>query len=271
MRHLFPEWLAENADTGYPFTRTATLTNGQRTVPRTLLLDAILYPPGGGARLYLAHVTITHTTVTVTIGDPITTALASGTFPLVNPPAEIPLTDPAGRPAGLLISTSARLSVFQAWGAGSWAFKPDQTEFCPTVCVPTPEVSVQGLLLPDGTVLTGDVWLVGADGIVLTPTTSTTPNGAGLPVTVPAIRVDMVGDPLFRRRLCSGTALFATPQFIKTIRVVGPNQTFDVSPDALGGFQLTANNAVANDTVLRVVTMPGGVAIHTVGSSVLDT
>lgn len=270
MRQLFPEWRAEQTLTGFPFTQRASLTNGQRTIQKGLLTDAMLYPIGGGARIYLSGVTITHTTVTVTVGDETTEELASGNFPLVNPPDQVALTDPQDRPAGLLVSTSAQLSTLQAWGVGSWAFKPDETEFCPAACAPTPATGLQGVLLPDGTVLTGDVWLVGSDGVVLTATTLTVPGaGPNPPQTIQAIRVDIVGDPLVRRRLCSGMALFSTPQFIKTIRVTSPAGTVDVAPDALGGFQLTGNNAAASDTVLRVVTTPGGVALHAVGSTVL--
>jgi hypothetical protein len=63
-----------------------------------------------------------------------------------------------------------------------------------------------------------------------------------------AIRVDVVGDPLFARRLCRGEGTFATPNFVRTINGMPP------APD--GSFQLAVASVGAADTVLRITPEP---------------
>ena len=266
---IFPEWRKQNETTKYPFSDQASLVNvdGRRIIAGTFL-DAALYPTGLTAGLYLSQVTITHQTATLTLGVPGSPAIATGSFNLVSQASDVVFTDASGRPAGLLISEPQRLAVFQTWGVGSYEFQPEESEFAATVCFPTPERGVRGILLDDGSLLTGDVWLIGSDGVVLRTSHETLPASRGKPArTVPVIRVDVVGDPLFRRRLCQPTNLFTTPRFIKTIRIVGPNQTFDCTPDVFGDLKIAVNNALATDTVLRITPVPTGLKIAAVGDT----
>ncbi len=189
-----------------------------------------------------------------------------GAIPLVNTPDDVVLHDVYGRPAGILVSEALRLAAFQAWGVGTHTLKPSASEFAATVVFPCPEPGVRGVLLDDGTLLEGDVWLVGDEGVVFRHEEMFLPASCGLPERrVSVIRMDVVGDPLFRRRLCQGGALFATPSFIKSLRFVGPNQTIDTVPDAQGNLLLAANNNLAEDSVLRIVTTPDGLVITAVG------
>lgn len=266
-RILYPEWRKQNESTKYPFSERATLINsGGRLVIEGTLLDAILYPIGGGEGLHLTKVTIDHQQVTVYVGDDRNEELCSGSFPLVNPDGEVSLTDEFGRPAGLLVSEGRRLGIFQSWGVGEHTFTREQTEFSATVCVPTPEIGVRGVRLETGEVFVGDVWLVGDDGVVFRTENHAEPAKCAVPIrNLKVIRMDVVGDPLFRRRLCTPNELFETPQFIKTIRVVGPNGEFTCTPDNVGDLKLWANNALAADTVLRVVSTDEGIAIGATG------
>ena len=269
-RILFPEWRAQNDATKYPFSEAASLHNDTgRLLLEGTFIDASVYPIGGKAGLYLTRVVITHQTVRLYIGTQDVPDLCSGEFQLINPDDNVALADKYGRPAGLLISESIRLSVFQSWGVGTHTFTRAQTELAATVCVPTPELGIRGILLEDGTLLTGDVWLVGGDGVVLRvedreqpePLCNSTPGASKV------IRLDVVGDPLFRRRLCSTQELFATPKFVRSIRVIGPNTEFTCQPDAYGNLQIYANNDDANDTVLRITPTPDGLRFGAVGSS----
>ena len=192
-RILYPEWPAENSKTKYPFAARATLTNGAVQLLIGTFLDAVLFPIGGHERLRLSKVIVTHANVTLYIGDQITEELASGTFNLPVPPDNVSLADTYGRPAGFIISDSQHLGLFPSWGVGTYKFTADATEFAATVCIPTPEAGVRGFLLDDGTLLTGDVWLIGDAGVALSADSS-----SGQPV----IRVDVVGDPLFLRQQC---------------------------------------------------------------------
>jgi hypothetical protein len=267
-RILFPEWRDSNDTTRYPFSEQATLLNEEGTLLlEGTFLDAILYPIGGGAGLYITSAVIDHENVTLYIGNLTQPTLCSGTFPLLDAPDLIELVDAFGRPAGVLVSETIRLAIFQSWGTGTHEFSRTQTEFAATVCVPTPEIGVRGIQLDSGEVVVGDVWLVGDDGVVFRVEDLEVPATCERAAhTIKVIRMDVVGDPLFRRRLCEGSELFDVPKFIKTIRVVGPDGTFECTPDSHGNLQITANNDLATDTVLRITNKPEGVTIGTVGS-----
>lgn len=261
-RIIFPEWRKENEPTKYPFSNHATLlTQDESVFAEGLLTDAAIYPVGGQAGIYLSEVVIDHETVTVWIGDPDERHLASGEIPLINPPNDIVLTDVYGRPAGILVSTSQRLAVFQSWGVGTHEFRQAATEFAGTVCFPTPELGLRGLQLENGDFVAGDVWLVGGPGVVLRPSEAQVP-GYG---NARAIRVDVVGDPLFRRRLCQDAELFVTPQFIQQIRVIGPNGEFTCTPDANGNLIVTMNNDDNEHPVIRTVNTEAGLLVDTTG------
>jgi hypothetical protein len=271
---LYPQWRDQLEPTKYPFGSKASLRNaaGDTLLP-AIFLDAHLYPIGAQDRLFVSHVTISHETVVLWIADSRLVDLASASFPTVNPPDCLKILDLYGRPAGILVSERARLSIFQSWGVGDHVFNLGQTEFCATCCMPTPEVGVRGLLLADGTILTGNVWVVGDDGVVVRPETVNLPAACGQPArSLQVIRVDIVGDPLFRRRLCQANpTLFATPNPIQKIRVRAANTTFECSPDAYGNLSLQVNDAAASDTVLRIRTTPEGVVFEALGSKTTGT
>jgi hypothetical protein len=265
-RIVHPEWRASNEPTKYPFAERAKLTNGTDIILEGIFLDAILYPIGGQARIFLSRVDIEHDSVTVSIGDPSTAILASGTFDILSPPSRVKLTDTLGRPAGLLVSEPLRLATFQSWTVGAHTFDADETEFAATVAVPTPEVGVRGIQLEDGSLFTGEVWIVGDDGVVVRSEPITAPGKCGeedVPLSV--IRVDIVGDPLFRRRLCTDAQLFETPRFVRCITVTDGKQSVKCLPDAFGDFKITVGNDLAEDTVLRIRATPEGIIFEAVG------
>lgn len=268
-RILFQEWRKENETTKYPFADASTLTNGNQFIVEGTILDAILYPIGGDARLYLSQVTVGFDVVTIWIGNVANKLLASATLPTLNPPDDLTFTDTYGRPAGLMVSESIRLGIFASWGIGTFTFKNDQTEFAATVCVPQPAQGVRGVLLDDGTLLTGDVWLVGDDGVVLRHESilAPSPQGAcGPTIAYEVIRVDVVGDPLYTRRLCLPQLLFATPNFIKTVTFQDPHQRIVCTPNAFGDIKMTVNNSTAAQPVLRIHPTQNGNKVEVVGT-----
>ena len=112
--------------------------------------------------------------------------------------------------------------------------------------MPTPEIGVRGLVLEDGTVVSGEVWLVGENGIILTSETHDTKQTcAADAVTQNVIRVDAVGDPLFLRKLCDPDELFTTPKFVKTIKIKTGSYEFDYSPDERGYIYIQGNDSLA--------------------------
>ncbi len=271
-RTIYPEWRAQNGTTQYPFSANATLVNddGDRLLDG-IFLDAILYPIGGGEGLYLSSVTLTHESISLTIGNVAQPILCGGTIDLVDPPDSIKLLDLYGRPAGLIVSERIRFAILQSLGIGTFEFAREQTEFCASCCIPTPEIGVRGIELEDGTVMVGDVWLVGDDGVVLRTADLDEPDACGVSLAnLQAIRIDVIGDPLYRRRLCTSNSLFGSPKFIKTIRVIGPNGTFDCGPDEFGELKLTVLSASAPDTVLRISPSGQGIGIGAVGQQLKE-
>ncbi|HSN69962.1 MAG TPA: hypothetical protein VLT59_00570, partial [Steroidobacteraceae bacterium] len=164
----YDDWRVENEQRNYPFADDATLTNGMLTLPKSLLLDARLYPIGGGPRQYISSITKAATLITFTISDD-AQVLATASFDEAAIPdsGEVAIYDEYSRPAGILVSTETALRSFASIDSGTYSFGVEQTAFAATVVIPQPSIGVRGVLLPDGSVLTGDVWLVGEDGIVI--------------------------------------------------------------------------------------------------------
>lgn len=267
-RIVHPEWRDYHDPTKYPFADTATLVNteeDQNFIPEGVFLDAAIYPIGGGNRMYLSKVVVTTESATIYIGDETQTELASGEIDLVNPQDNIALADSYGRPAGLLVSEASRLIAFQGWAVGTHTFRPDQTEFAARVCFPTPEIGVRGFLLEDGSVLTGDVWLVGDDGVVLSSRQDVEPDPdnptATRPVTV--IRIDVVGDPLFRRRLCGD--LFQSAVYLRSITARQDCREVVCEADSEGNIHIGVGKQDAVDSILRIRATAEGLIFETVG------
>jgi len=267
-RILFPEWRKQNDTTKYPFSGAATLINAaNRVITEGTFLDAALYPIGNAVGLHLTKVVVGFQRVTVFVGTLASPEMASGSFDLVSPADQVSLLDAYGRPAGVLVSEGRRLGLFQSWGVGTHEFLPQDTEFCASCVFPTPEIGVRGIRLETGELFVGDVWLVGDDGVVFSEETVTVPiAGTCQTRDVRQIRMDVVGDPLFRRRLCQPNNLFQTPKFVKELRVVGPNMDFSLFPDSSGSINISVANDLAADTVLRIVNTAAGIEIGAVGS-----
>ena len=87
--------------------------------------------------------------------------------------------------------------------------------------------------------ISGDAWLVGSNGLVVTRDTDG------------SIRFDAIGDPLFLRSLCeplTPSTLFVTPQVLKTIN--------GLPPDDDGNFNISVGANLAEDNILRIVPTP---------------
>lgn len=268
-RELHPEWRDDNEPTRYPFADTATLNNDEGDfIPETLFLDASIYPIGAAARMYLSQVSVTHETAVLVIGDETNQRIATATFSIVSPPDSVQVQDLLGRPAGIIVSESNRLATLQSWTVGEHDFTIAQTEFAARVAVPMPDIGFHGFVLDDGTVFTDDIWMVGEDGVVLRYETHNEqlPGFADQQQQVQAIRIDVVGDPLFRRRLCG--SVFQTPTFLKTITARYGCQTIMCGPDDSGDFKLSVGSQDTDSPVLRIRSLPEGLTIETVGELV---
>jgi hypothetical protein len=256
-RILFPEFRDEQSDSRYPFADTATLTaNTGFAINRTTFIDASLYPINAQSGVYISEIVVDADIVVISISDSAGTSLCSGQYNPLTAPEDgvLQLSDTYGRPAGLLLSTQTDLALFGGWDVGPHVFDQEATEFVASVVIPAQEPGVRGLLLPGGELLTGDVWLIGDQGVVLR---QTSPG---------VIRVDVVGEPLFRRLQCladDGTpkSAFSPKDFLRTINGCGP--------DEFGNFNITVATKSGPDSVLRVYPENDVLRIEAVGSRVL--
>lgn len=254
------QWRDEQSGGKFPFADYATLTSRDGIVlAEDTFLDAHLYPIGGGAGLYITRVDVFSSTVRIYVGNIDNPTLCYGEFDPLDPPELLRLTDAYGRAAGVLVSPPLGLSIAQSWTQGTHLFDRVATEFVATVCCPQPAVGVRGFLTADNELLTGDVWIVGENGVVVREDPE---------VFVPGdivLRIDIVGDPLFKRALCDGDAntpagpvpLFASPPVLKTIN--------NIPPTTEGGCVITVGTAAAADPTIRITTTPTGLIVALVG------
>lgn len=254
----YQEFELELAGTSYPFTPTATLTNGTDTVPSNLFVDCVFYLARSDGRLYLSSVDVSSSKIRLTIGIPGDSAAGVAEINVPVTASRVTIFDRQGRAAGLLVSSPDRLGVLSSWGVGAHLFTPEQTEFCLSCYHPSPPSEVTGIRLPDGSTVSGEVWLVGADGIILTTFTDSSGNN---------IQFNAVGDPLFTQKECTGTGLFAPIQPVRQITVVSSNGTFTCTPSNHGNFSLQMNNALNANTALRLHTTDLGIVVEVAGSN----
>lgn len=250
IRH--PEWRPSLEDTNYPFSPAVSLTNAEGSeIPSTSFLDAHLYPIGGSTGIYLSKFSVSNEEITFHIGDDSSSDIASGSVSLVALPTYVRLVDANDRPAGIFVSEPQRLAAFSSFGVGDHEFTQEQTEFVATVCMPAPAIGVRGVILPDGTIMSGQLWFVGEGGVVLRDLETDVAGSA-------TIRVDIVGDPLFVRRFCQPRELFTSPKFVTTVKIVSGEDSWECSPDSNGRLYIQGNDSLAAKTALRIRTAPDG-------------
>lgn len=255
------EFLRELQDTNYPFAANATRTNGVSQLSQTVFTDCSFYPATSVGNLFLSRVIVSTSDLRLVIGDRQTSDLLVGTVAAPVTGNRITLRDKQNRPAGLILSDPTNLGVLFALGLGTHAFTREQTEFCASCHVPLPVPPVAGFQLPDGDIVSGEVWLVGSGGVVV----------SALPVgSETQVRVDLVGDPLFLQRLC-GISEFNPAVPVRRIRVVngieGTPPVYECDATPTGNFALQMNNALAANTALRVHTTATGIVIEVAGSN----
>lgn len=261
IRH--PEFIKSLESTRYPFIPTASLSNGNVSLLEGTFLDAHLYAVAGTRRYFLYKATVSSSKIVLTIGDLTDNSRLTGEIPLPITTEVVRLIDTYGRSGGMLVSEPSRLALIGAWGVGEHVFERKQTEFCVTCQMPIPDVGLTGIRLENGDLLSGKIWLVGEEGVVLSTELTTDKDGN----TVELVRIDVVGDPLYLQRLCNPDLLFTPANPVRTIRIVQGTYTYDCVPDDLGNFSIQMNDSLVADAALRVRTTPEGIVILVEGST----
>lgn len=231
-RLLVPEWRDEQLDSRYPFSDSSTLisTDGWE-FPKDLFIDIVVYVVGASAPIYMKTVTAEPSLVTFTFNDLGENFPITGTVNPYSTDTTINLLDQYGRPAGIIICDEEKITRLRGWPLGTYEYET-QAELVASTVIPLPENYLSGFILPDGSLVTGDVWFFGDNGVVITKDEEGN------------IRFDLVGDPLFLRKLCGNRESYITPNFIKTVN--------GVPPDAYGNFAISSNNFLAADSILRI-------------------
>lgn len=248
---FFPSWREESGDSKYPLADSATMRSlSGLTLSSQWLQDASLYPVGGEGGARLGRISVSPEWIEVFLSDDGAAERASGGYDPRQSVDSIPLFDSVGRAAGILVFSPEESSALAAWPSGDHRFSAAAAPFAAGVCHPVPSVGVSGFQLDSGEVFSGAVYLVGEDGVVLREESG-------------GVRVDVVGDPLFRRKLCGDSTAFETPRMITSINNV------PLGPD--GQFQLSTGDRQAAGSILRIYPVDGKLRIEAVGQSTGQT
>lgn len=250
---LVPQWRNEQQMSRYPFTDLSSLKSSGNTLELNdaEFVDAHVYVAGHNGRIFLGKILVGAADTVLTLTTDRGIALATATFDTAAVPEEIWFEDLAGRCAGVLVTDTENPP---SWPEGEHNFRTN-AEFVPT-CISASTAGAGGsIVLESGEIFANDIWLVGDDGVVLAHDGS-------------VLTVHAVGDPLFKRRLCpvteegsSENAEFVTPRHLVAFSIPVEGGWVDVPADQFGGFILTANDQLSEDTVLRIFPDPDDDAV----------
>lgn len=237
---VFPQFREEQQDSKYPFedgTKT-TPAGAEINVPNNVIIDAAIFAVGGGGSASIAAFEIygTELTITVETTNPLITLTAAAS--LSSFPPTVQLSDDRGRPGGTLVFGENAYSFFSSIPAKRYEFKANALTFVASCFTPVPETRVNGVLINDTELLTGDIALIGENGVVVR---NVSRNGQEN-----RIRVDVIGVPLFKRKNCSNEELDPPAQkFLSTIN--------NCPPDEFGNFIIaTGTQDASKPTPVRV-------------------
>lgn len=234
-RQFVPDWYNESEGSTYPFGDDASfVTDTGLTLGRTAILDAVIYPDAD-ILPRLTAITTDRTSAEFTFSDESGNVVASGTKTHGDGSQAVYLTDPLDRQIGVLVLNEDGELPFIGWPVGEHAL---DLPLVPTCVIPVVSV-VEGFLTEGEDYTSGKVFLVGDAGVVVRPEPDPDPG-------VPAIRIDLVGDPLFRRRICSPQDRFTTPNFVRTINGLAPNE--------FGEFPIAVGQHLSPEPIVRIET-----------------
>jgi hypothetical protein len=140
----------------------------------------------------------------------------------------------------------------------SLEFTQAALEFITSVIIPVPIFSIKNIFAEESTIAaSGEVWLIGEDGVKL-ETVDSDNDG-----TADSVRINIISDPLFKRKLCSDTLEFSTKRGLKGIIVKNENdEETVVLPDVFGNIQIVIGNgtdqngspipSLVNSNIMRI-------------------
>lgn len=153
----FTEWRNKNHYRSYPVADDAswTATNGS-VVPQEVFLDAMLTPIDPEGTVYVSAIDLSNNRVEVSDDNGL---LA---WAIVTAEDTLTFADEYGRKLGVIVVSEE----FRDLG-GTLTFESHALPLAPAAVIPQVQNCVRGIQLPDGTVVTGDVEIIGVNGIVV--------------------------------------------------------------------------------------------------------
>jgi hypothetical protein len=152
---ISPEWRNSNSQRKYPFSADASMMPDTGIqIREDAFIDAVFYPINLAGVLYLSAVNRDAGTMEVSDDSGVRGTGAIG------PSDVVQFLDDYGRPVGTIVTGPGFLDLSATVRASAAA-----TTFAAACVFPQNQVGLRGLLLPDGTLVTGDITLAGEDGI----------------------------------------------------------------------------------------------------------
>jgi len=182
---LLGEYRNKNEGRHYPFADAGTLEDSNAVaLPVDFLLDAFLYPMDLEGELYISSIDLTEQIIYLsdTVGNDVK---GYAVYATGDTSASVIEYEAYDRQIGVLVFGDGANAIFQ--GELIRTFSAAATLFAPTAYTALNQVGVRGFLLPDGTLITGEVEFEGANGIAITTTDTSSGSPSGV------LRIDVIG------------------------------------------------------------------------------
>jgi len=162
---LHQSWEDLHENSTFPFADTATLTSTSRnlTIPKQAIRDLTLATPQQSTAARLASIERTITSVILTFQQQ-NTVIATAVIASTDD-SWVQITDDEGTPAGRIKIDKVAFATLFGISIGLYRFNDAATTLVPWTTFYRPRNGLRGFLLPDGTVLTGEVTIIAGDGL----------------------------------------------------------------------------------------------------------
>ena len=159
------EYRNQNSNRSYPFADDASLLDADgNALPSDFIIDAFLFPIDVGGGVYLQSIdTVSGKIYFAADGtpDPFGIATYAGTDT-----AYVYETGTYGRQIGVVVFGAGTNQI--VGGTAVRTFTYEATALTPAAFIPMNQPGVRGILLEDGSLLTGDITIVGGPGVNIT-------------------------------------------------------------------------------------------------------
>lgn len=201
-RIIYQEFRDEFENTKYPFMDNATLTDSSQaiTLPNSIFLDAGFCFPEGFP--YLSRIEVGSSKVILTVTSGSVDAMCEVSLDAI--PDVLYFKNDQSKTFGCIVSEKSRLNWLAVLETGTYEFYPEATSFAIRCNLQSQVLGVSTIGAGDKA-YSGDVWLVGMNGIYLKREDSTT------------ISINALGEVLYKRKNCVDSNAFKTPRYLKTV------------------------------------------------------